>query len=203
MLGEVFPAFQKPASNSHAFQTKRELAVVICFVSAFTIWQKQFLVEKGLNVRISRLQTLLVCLFQRTTFLGCSGNKRKNGWIEICFCFSCRFWWLANDLCMREWGIYREPYKYPMIKVSELWIWFEIWDCRLQMGEIIIIIHIEWMIWISDFRALSDFSTCPLSKQTWTKTVTKQKSSKMRFLQSSLILLSLTAKEGTQSRSKS
>lgn len=184
----------------------REQAVVICFVSAFTIWQKQFLVGKGLNINVSKLQTLLVCLFQRT-FLGCSEKKRKSGLIEICFCFPCRLWWLANDLCMRDQykttTTTKNNYKYPMIKVQ--WTLNMVWNLGLQAanGEIIIIIHTEWMSWISDFRALSACSTHPLSKQTWTKTVTKQKSSNMRLLQSSLILLSLTAKEATQSRSKS
>lgn len=114
----------------------REQAVVICFVSAFTIWQKQFLVGKGLNINVSKLQTLLVCLFQRT-FLGCSEKKRKSGLIEICFCFSCRLWWLANDLCMRDQykttTTTKNNYKYPMIKVQ--WTLNMVWNLGLQAAN--------------------------------------------------------------------
>lgn len=110
-----------------------------------------------------------------------------------------------------KWFIYRratKAHKTPVAKVQQTLNL--LWNQRLQG------VHslkyscqcMTWMIWIPAFRKLfvssKLFQRNPLSKETWTNKACSQrwpKSSFMRFLQSFLLLYSLTATEATENRS--
>lgn len=128
------------------FRTKREKEVVrICFASALNIWQKWFPLGKGLNIQISKLQILLVCIFWKDKVSGlelfcvCSWvfwgvGGRGGGWVKegvVSISFSCWFWWLANDSCTGEW---QKPIKTLWQKYNRVWICYETRDFRVHTG---------------------------------------------------------------------
>lgn len=122
------------------FRIKREEEVVkIYFSSAVNIWQNCFPLGEGLNIQISKLQTMLVCIFCKDKisrlglgflclifvcfyFLGGWGGRRWKKELFACFFL------LVLVTC--KWFIYRRDHKIPVAKVQ--WTLNLLWNQGLQ-----------------------------------------------------------------------